>query len=50
MVLHDEPREPRVASAQGPNGAMFSKPLEDLYPFLDREEFRRNMLVPVLED
>jgi len=24
-----------------------SKPLEDLYPFLDREEFLANMLVPV---
>ncbi len=50
MVLPDEPRIPRVASAQRPDGSMASKPLEDLFPFLEREEFRQNMLVPTLED
>ena len=50
MVLPDEPRIPRAASAQGPNGSMVSKPLEDLYPFLDRKEFRENMLVPALDE
>jgi hypothetical protein len=29
---------------------MVSKPLEDLWPFLDREEFHSNMIIPVLED
>jgi acetolactate synthase-1/2/3 large subunit len=50
VVLPDEPRIPRVSSMQRPDGAMVSKPLEDLFPFLDREEFRHNMLVPPLED
>jgi acetolactate synthase I/II/III large subunit len=29
---------------------MVSKPLEDLWPFLDREEFRSNMIVPILPE
>ncbi len=29
---------------------MVSKPLEDLWPFLDREEFRANMIVPPIEE
>lgn len=38
---------PRVASQRMPDGRMVSKPLEDMYPFLDRGEFQSNMLVPV---
>jgi acetolactate synthase I/II/III large subunit len=50
VVPADEPRGPRVASAQRADGTMTSKPLEDLWPFLDREEFRANMIVePVAE-
>ena len=49
-VPADEPRGPRVASAQRPDGSMVSKPLEDLWPFLDREEFLANMIVPALEE
>jgi hypothetical protein len=29
---------------------MVSKPLEDLWPFLGREEFEANMLIPTLSD
>jgi acetolactate synthase-1/2/3 large subunit len=50
MVRHDEPRIPRLASTQLPDGRMVSKPLEDLFPFLDREEFLSNMLIPPLEE
>jgi acetolactate synthase-1/2/3 large subunit len=50
VVLPDEPRAPRLASMQRPDGSMVSKPLEDLWPFLDRDEFRQNMLIPTLED
>ncbi|MCX7109977.1 MAG: thiamine pyrophosphate-binding protein [Proteobacteria bacterium] len=50
MVIPDEPRMPRVASMQRPDGSMVSKPLEDMFPFLDREEFRQNMLIPIIED
>jgi acetolactate synthase-1/2/3 large subunit len=34
---------------QRPDGSMVSKPLEDLWPFLDRKEFHENMLVPPLD-
>lgn len=46
MVIPDEIRAPRVASTQRPDGSMVSKPLEDMWPLLDREEFRKNMIIP----
>ncbi len=46
LVAPDEERIPRVVSMQQPGGTMVSKPLEDLYPFLERDEFRANMLIP----
>ena len=45
-----EERAPRLSSMQRSDGSMVSKPLEDLWPFLDREEFHSNMIIPVLED
>ncbi len=45
-ALSDEPRQPRVASYQKPDGSMASRPLEDMYPFLPRDEFLANMIVP----
>ncbi|HEY6007144.1 MAG TPA: thiamine pyrophosphate-binding protein [Geobacteraceae bacterium] len=41
--------EPKLSSERLPDGRMVSKPLEDMYPFLDRDEFRRNMLIPEWE-
>lgn len=49
-VLLEEVRAPRVTSIQLPNGSFKSKPLEDLWPFLDRDEFRENMIVAPLEE
>ena len=49
-VIPDEPRVPRLSSMQRPDGSFVSKPLEDLYPFLDRDEFCGNMIVPVLPE
>lgn len=37
---------PRVSSQRLPDGRMVSKPLEDMYPFLSREEFLSNMIIP----
>lgn len=37
---------PRVSSQKLPDGTMVSKPLEDMYPFLNRDEFLENMLIP----
>jgi acetolactate synthase-1/2/3 large subunit len=50
MSVPDEVRAPRVSSIQRPDGSMVSKPLEDLWPFLDRDEFRANMLIPTIDD
>ncbi len=46
LAIEDEPRQPRVSSMQKPDGTMVSKPLEDMFPFLSREEFLENMIVP----
>ncbi len=49
-VIPDEIRAPRVTSIQRADGSFVSKPLEDLWPFLDRSEFAQNMIVePVRE-
>lgn len=49
-IIPDEMRAPRVTSTQKPDGSFVSKPLEDLFPFLDREEFAKNMIVEPLKD
>jgi acetolactate synthase-1/2/3 large subunit len=36
---------PKLSSEKRADGTMVSKPLEDLYPFLDRDEFNSNMIV-----
>jgi acetolactate synthase-1/2/3 large subunit len=46
-MIADEVRAPRLSSAQLPDGSFVSKPLEDLWPFLDRVEFDENMRDPV---
>jgi acetolactate synthase-1/2/3 large subunit len=37
---------PGVSSRQCEDGSMVSMPMEDLWPFLDREEFLSNMIYP----
>jgi acetolactate synthase I/II/III large subunit len=49
-VIADELRAPRVTSVQRPDGSFVSKPLEDLWPFLDRDEFARNMVVSMVAE
>jgi acetolactate synthase-1/2/3 large subunit len=46
----DEPRAPSLSSARRADGSMVSKPLEDLWPFLDRSEFLENMIVPPVDE
>ncbi len=43
MVSPDQVTAPRVASKQLEDGSMVSLPMEDLWPFLDREELKINM-------
>lgn len=45
-----ETLSPKAASKKLPDGSMVSAPLEDMYPFLDREEFRKNMLIKPLPE
>jgi acetolactate synthase-1/2/3 large subunit len=49
-VIPDEVRAPRLQSYQKPDGSIVSRPLEDMYPFLPREEFLANMIVKPLEE
>ncbi len=49
-VVPDEMRAPRLQSYQKPDGSFISKPLEDLFPFLPREEFLANMIVEPLPE
>jgi acetolactate synthase-1/2/3 large subunit len=45
----NQPLIPRSSSMKRPDGSIASKPIEDLYPFLPREEFRAQMIVPPVE-
>ncbi|RJR42394.1 MAG: thiamine pyrophosphate-binding protein [Desulfobacteraceae bacterium] len=49
LVIRDEIRSPRVSTIQHADGSISSKPLEDMWPFLDREEFLSNMLIEPLK-
>jgi acetolactate synthase-1/2/3 large subunit len=41
--------EPKLTSRRLPDGRMISSPLEDMAPFLSREELHSNLLIPPLE-
>lgn len=41
---------PKLSSETKPDGRIVSKPLEDMFPFLDRAEFRENMIIPPLAE
>lgn len=45
----DQQFAPKASSRALPDGRMISAPLEDLAPFLDRDELRSNMLIPLLD-
>ena len=49
-VIKEEVRGPRLQSMQLPDGRFVSKPLEDLWPYLPREEFRDNMIIEPLAE
>lgn len=42
--------EPKSSAKRLPDGSFVSPPLEDLAPFLPREELKRQMLIPLLEE
>lgn len=41
---------PRIASEKLADGTLVSKPYEDMFPFLDREEFKANMIVKTFKE
>jgi acetolactate synthase-1/2/3 large subunit len=41
----EQPFSPKVIAEKLPDGSIVSKPLEDMFPWLDRDEFRENMIV-----
>lgn len=41
---------PAVSSIKREDGSMLSKPIEDMYPFLDREEFDLEMIIDSVKD
>jgi len=47
-IIENQFTAPRVSSSKKADGSMESKPMEDLWPFLDREEFESNMISKVL--
>lgn len=41
---------PKLSSEKKQDGKIISKSLEDLYPFLPRDEFKKNMITPIIEE
>lgn len=50
MIPSDQLIIPKVSTLRRPDGTLVSKPLEDMFPFLDRDEFKANMIVPPVEE
>ena len=42
--------EPKSSGRKLPDGTMVSPPLEDLAPFLPREELKKNMFIPLVDE
>lgn len=50
FVSPDQLFEPKSATKRLEDGSLFSPPLEDLAPFLPREELKRNMYIPLIDE
>lgn len=50
LIDPSEQTKPRVTSSIGKNGFIVTKPLEDLWPFLNRNEFISNMIIKPVEE
>ncbi len=49
MLSTEQKTEPKAASRRLEDGRMVSAPLEDMAPFLPRDELKANMLIPLSE-
>ena len=45
IIPKDQEIIPTVSSKVNPDGTMSSRPLEDMYPFLERKEYKENLFV-----
>lgn len=50
IVDADQKFEPKSATKKLPDGTLVSAPLEDLAPFLTREELKKNMFIPLMDE
>ncbi len=50
MLSKEQITEPKAASKRLENGKMVSAPLEDMAPFLSREELKQNMYIPLVNE
>jgi acetolactate synthase-1/2/3 large subunit len=50
FVDSEQKFEPKSATKKYPDGRLVSRPLEDLAPFLPREELKKIMIIPLLEE
>jgi len=50
ILSAEEKMQPKLSSEIKPDGRMVSKPLEDMFPFLDREEFKKNMIIKTIDE
>lgn len=50
MMDPHQPLIPKVTSESKSEGRLISKPLEDMYPFLPRAEFYKNMIIPPIKE
>lgn len=49
-IIRDQEVIPSVSSRQLKNGKLVSSPIEDMYPFMPRDEFEQNMIVKPVEE
>jgi len=50
MIDPFQPFHPRVTTEKKEDGTLVSKPLEDMYPFLNRELFKKQMIVETVNE
>lgn len=50
ILTLDQQFSPKLSSKRLPDGRMITKPLEDMAPFLSREEMQANMLIEMIEE
>jgi acetolactate synthase-1/2/3 large subunit len=49
-ALPDLQLTPKLMTKKRADGSFFSPPLEDMWPFISKEEMKENMIIPIFED